>query len=76
MDNRPLYSLDYLRPRSWPHRRPGGLGLRSLFRHARAEVKRESAMNPTLILCIASIVVEAALTVLGRSARKLMNKRK
>ena len=33
-------------------------------------------MNPTLILCIASIVVEAALAVLGRSARKLMNKQK
>lgn len=33
-------------------------------------------MNRTLILCIAAIVVEAALAVLGRSARKLMNKQK
>jgi hypothetical protein len=33
-------------------------------------------MNPMLLLCIASVVIEAALAVLGRPARKLMNKQK
>jgi hypothetical protein len=35
-------------------------------------------MNPMLLLCIASVVVEAALTILGmvRPARKFMRKRR
>jgi hypothetical protein len=71
MDNRPLHPMDHLRSSSWSHRRPGGLGLWSLFSHAWVEVKGESAMNPILILCIAAIVVEAALAVV-----KLIEKRR
>jgi hypothetical protein len=71
MDNRPLHSLDHLRSCSRPHRRHRGLGLWSLLRHAGVEKRTESAMNHTLILCIASIVVEAALADV-----KLMNKQK